>query len=59
MPSAVIKTLKHKIFRYILKHQNYHYTDVLQDLVTSYNRTVHRLLGATPESINKDGESES
>jgi hypothetical protein len=55
----VIKTLKHKIFRYILKHQNYRYTDVLQDLVTSYNHTVHRSLGATPDSITPDGEGES
>jgi transposase InsO family protein len=55
----VIKTLKHKIFRYILKNQSYRYKDVLQDLVTSYNRTVHRSLGATPESITVDDELES
>jgi hypothetical protein len=55
----VIKTLKHKIFRYILKNRNYRYVDVLQDLVTSYNNTIHRSLGATPQSITKLKEGES
>jgi transposase InsO family protein len=55
----VIKTLKHKIFRYILKNRNYSYVNVLQDVVTSYNRTVHRTLGVTPQSITKANEGES
>jgi hypothetical protein len=55
----VIKTLKHKIFRYILKQRSYRYADVLQDLVTSYNNTVHRSLGVSPSSVTEDNEGES
>ena len=54
-----IKTLKHKIFRYILKKRNQRYVDVLQDLVSSYNDTTHSSLNAAPSSITKDNETES
>ena len=55
----VIKTLKHKIFRYMLKKRTQSYIDVLQDIVHSYNHTVHRSLGTTPVSITKGNEGES
>ena len=55
----IIKTLKHKIFRYLMKKRTQKYIDVLQDMVHSYNHTVHRSLGATPDSITKDKEGES
>ncbi|XP_060557374.1 uncharacterized protein LOC132717822 [Ruditapes philippinarum] len=54
-----IKTLKHKIFRYILQKRNQRYVNVLQDLMSSYNNTTHSSLNATPSSINKVNESES
>ena len=54
-----IKTLKHKIFRYLMKKRTQKYIDVLQDMVHSYNHTVHRSLGATPDSVTKDKEGES
>ena len=54
-----IKTLKHKIFRYILKKRNQRYVDVLQELVTSYNNTFHSSLNAPPSSITKHNEAES
>ena len=55
----LIKTLKHKIFRYMLKKRTDRYIDVLQDLVHSYNHTVHRSLGTAPASITEDNEGES
>ena len=55
----VIKTIKHKIFRRMLKTRTKKYIDKLQDMVNSYNHTVHRSLGDTPISVNKSNESES
>ncbi len=55
----VIKTIKHKIYRYILKKNSYRYMDVLLDIVSSYNDTHHRSLGAAPSSVTKSNESES
>ena len=55
----VIKTLKHKLFRYLLKHNNKRYIDILQDVVYSYNRTLHRGLGKSPASVNDRNEGET
>ena len=55
----LIKTLKHKLFRYMLKTRTQRYIDVLQDVVYSYNHTLHRSLGQSPVSITKDNEGES
>ncbi|MCG8048995.1 MAG: DDE-type integrase/transposase/recombinase [Candidatus Thiodiazotropha endolucinida] len=55
----LIKTLKHKLFRYMMKHRTQRYIDALQDIVYSYNHTRHRSLGKAPASINKVNEGES
>ena len=55
----LIKTLKHKLFSYMLKNRTQLYIDVLQDIVHSYNHTVHRSLGKPPASITKANEGES
>lgn len=55
----LIKTLKHKLFRFMMKHRTQRYIDVFQDVVNSYNHTVHRSLGKTPVSITKENEGES
>ena len=55
----LIKTLKHKLFRYMLKNRTQRYIDILQDAVYSYNRTIHRSLGKPPTKITKDNEGES
>ena len=55
----LIKTLKHKLFRYMMKNRTQRYIDVLQDIVHSYNHTLHRSLGATPASITEEKEGES
>jgi hypothetical protein len=54
----VIKTLKMKIFRYMMEHQTHRYIDQLQNFVESYNGTVHRSLGRSPKSVNKNNEAE-
>ena len=54
----LIKTLKHKLFRYMLKNRTQCYIEVLQDVVYSYNHTVNRSLGQSPASITKDNEGE-
>ena len=55
----LIKTLKNKLFRYMTKNHSSRYIDVLQKIVDSYNRTVHRSLGATPASVTLVNEGET
>ena len=55
----LIKTLKHKIFIYMMKTRTQCYVDVLQDIVHSFNHTLHRSLAATPASISEGKEAES
>lgn len=54
-----IKTIKHKIYRFLFKARNERYIDVLGDIVHSYNNTIHQSLGRKPSSVNKSNESES
>ena len=54
----LIKTVKHKLYRYMMKQLSKRYIDVLDDVIHSYNNTIHRSIGATPESVNKDNEGE-
>ena len=53
----VIKTLKSKIFRYVVNENTFHYTPVLQDIVASYNNTWHHGIRARPKNVNKSNES--
>ena len=53
-----IQTLKSKLFRYLIQQNNFHYIDVLQDLVTSYNNTIHSSIGRPPATVTKQNESE-
>ena len=55
----LIKTLKHRVYRYFIKHKTQRYVNVLQDIVDSYNNTVHSSLGRTPASIDANNEQES
>lgn len=55
----LIKTIKGKLFRFMMKQRSKRYIDVLQDVITSYNNTPHRSLGQSPSSINKLNEDES
>ena len=53
-----IKTLKSKLYRYLIDRNTLRYVDVLQDLTHSYNKTKHSSLGRPPSEVNKDNESE-
>ena len=53
-----LKTIKSKIFRYMMSKQTHKYVDVLQDLVTAYNTTNHSSLGRPPADVNKNNEGE-
>ena len=53
----VIKTLKRKIFMYFTKKQTYHYSDHLQDFVTSYNKTYHRSIKMRPAHVSEENEA--
>jgi len=49
-----IRTLKHKIYRYLTAHNTLEYVSVLETLVLTYNNTPHRGLGGkTPSQIHK------
>ena len=53
-----IKTIKSKLYRYLISRNTLNYLEVLQDLVKSYNNTVHSSLGRPPSNVNKGNESE-
>ena len=55
----LIKTIKHRLYRYFIKNRTQKYVDILPEVVESYNNTVHSSLGRTPASINEDNEHES
>jgi len=52
----VIRTLKGKIYRYMMKNQTQVYIDHLDDFVDSYLDTVHRGIGMRPIDIKKENE---
>jgi transposase InsO family protein len=54
----VIKTLKSRIFRYMLEQGDHRYIDQVQNFATSYNASKHRSLGRPPLEVNVDNESE-
>ena len=47
-------TLQRKLYRYFYEKQTYKYIDVLQDIVDSYNATVHSTIGMPPKDVNID-----
>jgi hypothetical protein len=46
------KTLKNRLYRYMLASRTARYVDVLQDVVVGYNNTVHRTIGMKPADVN-------
>ena len=52
----VNRTIKEKLFRYFTNHGMYKYIDVLQNLVNSYNNTVHSVTKMRPNEINISNE---
>jgi len=50
------RTIKGRLYRYFHKQNTFHYLDVLQKLVHSYNSRKHRTLGMAPAEVNKDNQ---
>lgn len=49
----VIRTLKDRIYRYFTEKNTYRYVDVLQDLVSSYNGSIHSTTGMKPIEVKQ------
>lgn len=52
----MVKTLKEKLWRYMHEKSTDRYIDVLQDLVSSYNKTYHSSLKMAPSEVNTGNE---
>lgn len=50
------RTLKTKMWKYFTYKNTHCYTDVLQDLVHSYNNTYHRSIDMAPSKVTKENE---
>src|SRR5882757_2702308 len=50
------RTLKSKLFRYFTLRGTRKYHDVLQEIMESYNNSVHRSIGMTPNDVTKENE---
>ena len=48
------RTLKGKMWRYFHHNNTYRYVDVLDDIVASYNNTVHRSIKMAANQVNED-----
>ena len=51
-----IKTIKSKIYRYIVQNNTPRYIDILPQLVNSYNNSYHSGIKEIPSQVNKDNE---
>lgn len=52
------RTLKTKLWRYFTMNLSQDWRKVLQDVVTSYNNSIHRMIGRKPSSITSDNAHE-
>ena len=53
-----IKTLKSKIFKYMVEKNSPRYMDVLPKIFQSYNRTWHSGICSEPINVNKTNEKQ-
>jgi hypothetical protein len=54
----LIKTIRSKMYRYMLHKQSHKWSHTVQSITTSYNNSVHRSLGIAPKDVVKENESE-
>lgn len=55
----LIKTIKHRLYRYFIKNRTQTWTDILPNVTLSYNHTLHSSLGRAPASVSENNEHES
>ena len=53
-----IKTIKNKIFKYMIEKNSPRYIEVLPKIVHSYNRTWHSGIHSDPINVNKANEKQ-
>lgn len=51
------RTLKNKLFRIFTHRGSYKYIDILDDVLNSYNNSVHRSTGFAPAQVREEHES--
>jgi transposase InsO family protein len=52
------KTLRQKIWRFMTYNKTKRFVDVLPELVSSYNATIHSSIGMPPKDVNKQNEQD-
>ena len=55
---CVIKTIKARIYRFLMHENSHVYMPELQNFAKSYNNTVHSTIGTEPSSVSKANEDE-
>ena len=55
---AMIKGLKKRLFQFFQYSNSYSYADEFQNIVSSYNRTVHSSIGVSPSQVAKSNEQD-
>ena len=53
-----IKTIKLKIYKYFTANQTSTYINILKDITSAYNNSVHRTIKTAPIDVNKENENE-
>lgn len=52
------RTLKERMFRYFTKSGSYRYIDVLDELITGYNNSIHRITKMRPVDVSEENQEE-
>jgi len=50
------RTLKNRLFKYFTSYNTLSYLPILDNLVNSYNNTIHRSIGLAPNKVTKQNE---
>ena len=58
VPEMFIRTLKNKIYKYIISVEKYIYTDKLADVVNEYNNTYHSTIKVKPANLKSSTYSD-
>ena len=53
----VIKTIKSKVYKYIIANNHERYVDILQDIVSAYNNRWHKTIKTEPINVTKKNEN--
>ena len=52
----MIRTLKNRIYKFMYERQTYRYIDVLQDIASSYNNTIHSSIKMAPSQVTEQND---